>query len=67
MSAEPIKVPAEVLEGLESIRASGKVNMMSYTGVMNIAFQMGYDMTYAWMESNKKLYSEGVFRGFEEE
>ena len=62
-----IKVPQDVLDGLEFVRDSGKTNMFDYNVVMQIAYYNNYFDTVAWLEENKKFYVEGIFNGFEAE
>ena len=62
-----IKVPKEVLAGLEEIRESGLTNMLDYHQVMRLAFDMRHYVLVDWMNDNKKLYVKGIFEGFEAE
>src|ERR671933_1237225 len=41
LSSAPVKVPPDVLEGLERIRQSGKINMRNRIGVEMLAYGMG--------------------------
>ena len=65
MEGGPVQVPAEVLEGLEMVRLSGLTNMLDRPVVAEIAEQMGYEETAAWVRENRGLYAQDVFRGFE--
>jgi len=62
-----IRVPADVLEGLEFVRDSGETNMLDRSAVEQIALRNGYSAAAAWVRANGRLYAEGVFRGFEAE
>ena len=62
-----VKVSKEVLEGIKSIRDSGLTNMFDYNQVMRLAMDNGFYKTVNWMTNNKKLYAEGIFKGFETE
>lgn len=64
MSKDLIRIPGEVLDGLEAVRVSGKTNMLDWQRVIELAMEMGYDETAFWVYENKGLYSHGVFRGF---
>lgn len=64
MTAEPVPVPRDVLEGIETVRVSGVTNMLDYTRVAEVAQEMGFDETAAWVTANRELYARGVFRGF---
>ena len=65
--SDKIKVSLEVLEGLETIRESGELNMFDYLGVMRLAQELRYKETDEWLQNNKDAYAQGIFKGFEEE
>lgn len=67
MDRAKIHVPADVLEGLEAVRLSGKTNMLDAPRVIELALEMGHDATALWMYENRTTYAEGIFRGFESE
>lgn len=60
-----IQVPADVLEGLEAVRLSGKTNMLDTPRVIELAHEMDYYATALWVHENRKQYAEGIFKGFE--
>lgn len=63
-----VKVPQDVLDGLEAVRQSGLTNMLDRTRVQQIANEMGYSATVLWIqEEPKKTYAQGIFNGFEAE
>ena len=59
-----IGVPKDVLDGLEAVRLSGLSNMFDRPVVARLAEEMGYGETAEWIVSNKRLYAEGIFKGF---
>ncbi len=65
MEKQPIMVSEEVFEGLEAVRRSGITNMFDRPRVIEIAEMMGYDETAEWLVSNRNLYSQGLFQGFQ--
>lgn len=65
MSSNKLTIPAEVLEGLEAVRASGETNMFDVSMVISLALDMGYPKTATWVRENRKLYCQGVLIGFE--
>lgn len=65
MKQAKVPVPTNVLEGLESIRLSGKTNMLDLPQVVQIAVEMDFIDTAIWIENNRSLYAQGVFWGFE--
>ena len=59
-----VEVPKGVLEGLEAVRRSGLTNMLDRPVVAQLASQMGFPEAARWAESNRRLYAEGIFKGF---
>lgn len=64
MERTKVKVPADVMEGLEAVRLSGKTNMLDAPRVIELAFEMGHEAAAFWVYENRKQYAEGIFRGF---
>ena len=62
-----IRVPKDVLDGLEAVRQSGLTNMLARPVGQRLAEEMGFENTAEWVESHRKEYAEGIFRGFEAE
>lgn len=67
MERTKVRIPKDVLEGLEVVRLSGKTNMLDVPRVIELAFEMGYDATAFWVYESRSKYAEGIFRGFEPE
>lgn len=65
MELTKISIPADVLEGLEAVRLSGKTNMLDVPMVTKLALDMGYPETALWVREHQALYTVGIFRGFE--
>lgn len=65
MERTKVRVPADVLEGLEAVRLSGKTNMLDAPRVIELAYEMEHYATALWVHENRKQYAEGIFRGFE--
>jgi hypothetical protein len=60
-----VRLPGDVLEGLEAVRLSGKTNMLDAPRVIELAFEMEHYATVLWVQENRRQYAEGIFRGFE--
>lgn len=60
-----VRVPKNVLEGLEAVRRLGAVNMLDRSGVVCWAEKLEYPETAQWIRDNPKMYAEGVFTGYE--
>jgi hypothetical protein len=63
----PVKVPPDVLEGLERIQQSGKINMRDRIGVEVLAYGMGLFHAVMWIEEHQVEYARGISNGFEAE
>jgi len=61
---DKIRVPKGVLEGLEAVRESGVTNMLNRPVVARLAEEMGFKEAARWIETHRKEYAEGIFRGF---
>jgi hypothetical protein len=64
---DAVRVPRDVMEGLEAVRLSGLTNMLDRPRVAQVAAAMGYDACARWVREHRDLYARGVFRGFEAE
>ena len=62
--AAPITLPADVWQGLESVRRSGLTNMFDRPAVIKIAEMLDFPETACWIEGHHGQYTEGLFRGF---
>jgi hypothetical protein len=62
---EPVRLPAEVFEGLEDVRRSGRANMHDRYTVQRLAYELGHHATVLWIEENPRLYARGMLYGFE--
>ena len=62
--AAPITLPADVWQGLESVRRSGLTNMFDRPAVIKIAEMLDFPETARWIEGHHGPYAEGLFKGF---
>jgi post-segregation antitoxin (ccd killing protein) len=60
-----VRVPREVLEGIEAVRETGRTNMMDRMAVQFIANELEFFQTVVWLEDNRRAYAQGLFNGFE--
>ena len=60
-----VRVPQAVLDGLEAVRQSGLTNMLDRPVVARLAREFGFERAARWIETHRKHYAEGIFRGFE--
>ena len=59
MERTKVRVPADVLEGLEAVRLSGKTNMLDAPRVIELAFEMEHYATALWVHENRKTVRRG--------
>jgi len=59
-----IPVPENVLRGIEAVRKSGLTNMLDRPMVIKLVRELGVPEAAEWIEKNRKLYAEGIFKGF---
>lgn len=64
MERTRIPVPAEVLEGLQAVRLSGRTNMFDIDQVIRLAAESGDHKTALWVYENRSGYANGILRGF---
>lgn len=62
---QPIRVPREVLDGIDAVRETGRTNMLDRMAVQYIANELGYFATVIWLEDHRDDYARGLFHGFE--
>lgn len=61
--AGPVKVPPDVYDGIEAVRASGLTNMLDRNTVAGLAVRLGFPAAADWIRENPSLYSRAVFHG----
>ena len=64
-NVKKIRVPKDVLDGLEAVRQSGLTNMLDRPIVASLAREFGFEEAARWVEDHRGRYAEGIFRGFE--
>ena len=64
MAPIPIPVSKNVFLGIDAVRKSGLTNMLIRPVVIELARGLGFPETADWIENNRKLYAEGIFKGF---
>lgn len=65
MEQAKVRVSAEVMEGLEAVRQSGRTNMLDAPRVIELAFEMGHYAAALWVRENRREYAEAIFKGLE--
>ena len=60
----PVRVSADVLEGLDAVVLSGETDMNDTMEVQALAYLMGYSQAAWWVEYFPNLYGAGLIHGF---
>jgi len=60
----PVRVSADVLEGLDAVVLSGETDMNDTREVQTLAYFMGYPETAWWVDYFPNLYGAGLVHGF---
>lgn len=58
-------VSREVFAGIEAIRRSGLTNMLDRPRVAELAEEMGFAESAAWIRAHHDLYAQAIFHGLE--
>ena len=62
--SHPVRVSADVLEGLDAVWLAGEANTMDAREVQAQAYIMGYQEVAWWIEYFPNLYDAGLTHGF---
>src|SRR5215212_2878711 len=60
----PVRVSANVLDGLDAVVLSGETDMNDTMEVQALAYLMGYAEAASWVEHFPDLYRAGLIHGF---
>jgi hypothetical protein len=62
--SEKVKAPRAVIDGIETVRQTGRTNMMDRQMVQVIANELELWQVVVWLEDHPKDYGRGLFQGF---
>ena len=62
---EKVKAPRAVIDGIETVRQTGRTNMLDRRMVQVIANELEIWEVVIWLEDHPKEYGRGLFHGFE--
>ena len=62
---EKVKAPRAVIDGIETVRQTGRTNMLDRHAVQYIANELELWEVVIWLEDHPKDYGRGLFHGFE--
>jgi hypothetical protein len=64
---EPVRVPEEVLEGLEAVRRHAGTDTLDIATVRYLAQERGRGALAVWVDKHPHEYGRGVLDGFQAE
>jgi hypothetical protein len=64
---EPVRVPKEVLEGLEAVRRHAGTEVLDIASVRYLAQERGRGALAVWVDKHPHEYARGVLDGFRAE
>jgi hypothetical protein len=64
---EPVRVPADVLEGLEAVRRHAGTKVLDITTVRYLAIERGQPALAVWINGHPEEYGRGLLDGFQAE
>jgi hypothetical protein len=62
---EPVRVPLEVLEGLEAVRRHTGTDVLDVAIVRYLAMERGQPALAVWVDKHPDEYGRGLLDGFE--
>jgi hypothetical protein len=64
---EPVRVPADVLEGLEAVRRYAGTDVLDVATVRFLANERGRPTLAVWIHRHPEEYGRGLLEGFQAE
>ena len=64
---EPVRVPIEVLEELESVRRYTRAEVLDIPTIRHVAMERGKPALIVWLDKHEQEYGQGLLNGFQAE
>ena len=64
---EPVRIPREVLEELESVRRYTRAEILDIPTVRYVAMERGKPALVVWLDKHEQEYGQGLLNGFQAE
>ena len=61
---EPVRIPKEVLEELESVRRYTRANVLDIPTIRHVAMERGKPALVVWIDKHEQEYGQGLLNGF---
>ena len=64
---EPVRIPREVLEALESVRRYTRAEVLDIPTIRHVAMERGKPALVVWLDKHEQEYGLGLLNGFQAE
>ena len=64
---EPVRIPREVLEELESVRRYTRAEVLDIPTIRHVAMETHTSALVVWLDKHEQEYGQGVLNGFQAE
>ena len=64
---EPVRIPKEVLEELESVRRYARVEVLDIPTLLYLAMETEKPALVLWVDEHEQVYGRGLLDGFRAE
>jgi hypothetical protein len=64
---EPVRIPREVLEELESVRRYTRTEVLDIPTIRHVAMETHKSALVVWLDKHEQEYGQGVLNGFQAE
>jgi hypothetical protein len=61
---DPIRIPREVLEELESVRRYTRAEVLDIPTIRHVAMERGKPALALWIDKHEQEYGQGLLNGF---
>ena len=61
---EPVRIPREVLEALESVRRYTRAEVLDIPTIRHVAMERGKPALVVWLDKHEQEYGLGLLNGF---
>ncbi len=61
---EPVRIPKNVLEELQSVRRYTRVEVLDIPTVRQVAMERGKPALVVWIDKHEQVYGLGLLNGF---
>jgi hypothetical protein len=61
---EPVRIPKNVLDELESVRRYTRADVLDISTVRNVAMERGKPALVVWIDEHEQEYGRGLLDGF---